>query len=81
MPEDVNPFDAFETAAPLIAFIHKKLGAEAAREMLKAIVETDPPATAEWLESIAAELAALGLKGVAALVNEATQEAPCEADL
>jgi hypothetical protein len=69
--EGLNPFDDFEGGADIMAYIHRQYGDEGLRDLL-AEIEADR----ESLERDAAELQAIGLPEVAAIVAEIAANTP-----
>jgi hypothetical protein len=73
-----NVFDLFETVPPLLAFIHKHVGADGLRQLLA--METKGH-TKENLRGYADELRAMKLTEPARIVRAAAKRAPSEMDL
>jgi hypothetical protein len=71
-----NPFDYFDSASGIMAYVHRKYGAEALREAISLIQEADR----EWLQAQAEHLASISLHRVAEAVLEAAEEAGTELD-
>jgi hypothetical protein len=71
-----NLFDFFDTASGIMAYVHRKYGAEALREAISLIPEADK----ERLQAQAEHLASLSLYQVAEAVMEAAEEAGSELD-
>jgi hypothetical protein len=72
--------EQFNDVAPLIAFMAKRFGLDAVREMLALGIEAESPMTREFLERAADQLSQVGLGKVARAVLEAAQDAPTEAE-
>jgi hypothetical protein len=71
-----DPFDTFETAAEIFAFVHRKLGEKGLRQLLA----MGDGSTCEFLHRAADELSAMGLRKVADIVLDVAADSPSEAD-
>jgi hypothetical protein len=71
----LNEFDAFETAAEIMAFVFHKTGEDGLRQCL-----SKGKSHREFLEDTAYELEAVGLPKAAAIVAEFAAISPSEAD-
>ena len=78
--EAPNPFDAFDSLGVICAFIHKKLGADAVRQALEQ-ADSLHPLTREFVEDGVAELKAVSLHKVAAILAGRASTLPSELDL
>src|SRR6185312_8871278 len=69
-PQEPNPFDKADSPSAIMAYVHAKMGANGLRALLAEIT-----ADRESLERDGAELDAVGLPDVAAIVMEAAASA------
>jgi hypothetical protein len=74
-PNDPDPFEGFESADEVVAFIHRKFGDEGVRQCFK-----EGHFYREFLEGVVLDLRAVGLNKAAAVVTEIAANSPSEVE-
>ena len=78
--DEPDPFDLFQSAGAVAAFIWNKAGEAGLRDLLGRDVN-GKPLNREWIEGIASELQAVGMLRAAAIVSEIASQKPSELDV